>query len=395
MIGFGQIDLSGPELIPTLILVILALAVWLGLTFGALYLIYFLLTLPMRRNERARLFLDVLELGIKDGRTPEESIIAASTSRDRSLGLRFHLLATCLERGRTLSEALDEVPRLLPPQVTAMLRAGQKIGSLGKMFPACRRLLADGISQVRGALNYILLLAFVVTPFALGVPLVIKFKIIPSYIAVFGDMMGGAQLPAFTRFVFSTDSYFLEALGCFFVLVWLLALAYIGGPRLRAWVHGILPDLSDRVLYSLPWRRKRLHRDFTAVLAVLLDAEVPEAEAVRLAGDATANLVIQGRAQKVRDALGRGIKLTEAIRQMERAGEFQWRLTNALHRGSGFLKALAGWHDALDAKAFQQEQTAAQLTTTALVLFNGVVVSSVVIAVFLALISLLNRATLW
>jgi type II secretory pathway component PulF len=202
-------------------------------------------------------------------------------------------------------------------------------------------------------------------------------------------------LPAFTRLVFSTDSYFLEVLGFFFVFIWVLALAYIGGPRLHSQVHGIFPHLSDRFLYSLPWRRNRLHRDFTAMLAVLLDAEIPEAEAVRLAADSTANLTVQMRAQKVRDALSKGMKLTEAIRQLERSREFQWRLTNALYRGSGFLKALAGWHDALDAKAFQQEQTAAQLTTTSLVLFNGLVVSSVVIAVFLALIALLYNATLW
>jgi type II secretory pathway component PulF len=393
--GPTQFYTSGPDLLLAAIAAVALIAIWLTLSFGALYLIYFLLTLPMRRNERARLFLDLVELGIRDGRTPEESIIAASASRDRSLGARFHFMSTCLERGRKLSEALDDVPRLLPPQVTAMLKAGQRIGDITKMFPACRRLLADSVSQVRGAINYILLLVFVVTPFALGVPLFIKVKIIPAYLMVFEGMMEGAMLPAFTRLVFATNSYFLEILAVVFVFIWVLALAYIGGPRLRAWVHGIFPHLTDRILYSLPWRRKRLHRDFTAVLAILLDAEVPEAEAVRLAADATANFVVQGRAEKVREGLGQGMRLTDAIRRLERAGEFQWRLVNALHRGSGFLKALSGWHDSLDAKAFQQEQIAAQLTTTALVLFNALVVSSIVIAVFLALISLLYSATLW
>jgi type II secretory pathway component PulF len=393
--GQLQILASVSDLLVATVAAVLLVAIWLALSIGALYLVYFLLTLPMRRNERARLFLDLLELGIRDGRTPEETVIAASASRDRSLGARFHLLSTWLERGRKLSEALDEVPRLLPPQVTAMLKTGQRIGDITKMFPACRRLLADSVSQVRGAINYILVLVFVVTPFALGVPLFIKIKIIPAYLMVFEGMMEGAMLPAFTRLVFATNSYFLEILGLFFVLVWIVALTYIGGPRLRGWVHGIFPDLTDRILYSLPWRRKRLHRDFTGVLAVLLDAEVPETEAVRLAADATANQVLQKRAEKVLDALSRGARLSDAIRLLERSGEFQWRLSNALRRGSGFLKALAGWHDALDAKAFQQEQIAAQVTTTALVLFNGLVVSSIVIAVFLALISLLYSATLW
>lgn len=93
--------------------------------------------------------------------------------------------------------------------------------------------------------------------------------------------------------------------------------------------------------------------------------------------------------------LAQGVKLPEAIRTIDDAGELQWRLTNALQRGRGFLSALNGWHEALDSKAFQQEQTAAQITTTALVLFNGFIVAAIVIGMFLPLIALINAATLW
>jgi len=59
------------------------------------------------------------------------------------------------------------------------------------------------------------------------------------------------------------------------------------------------------------------------------------------------------------------------------------------------VRALAGWHEALEAKAFQLEQSAAQIATTLLVLLNGLIVGSIVIGMFLALIQLINRATLW
>src|SRR5262245_11667392 len=111
---------------------------------AAVYLLYFLLTLPMRRNERARIFLDSLELGLLQGKTAEDSIIAVSASRDRSFGARFYLLAEHLRSGKRFSEALGQVPRLLPPQVTAMLHAGERIGDLTKVLPACRQVLKDG-----------------------------------------------------------------------------------------------------------------------------------------------------------------------------------------------------------------------------------------------------------
>jgi type II secretory pathway component PulF len=153
--------------------------------------------------------------------------------------------------------------------------------------------------------------------------------------------------------------------------------------------------MVDRILYRLPWRRKRLQRDFSSMLAVLLDSEVPEVEAVSLAAESTANTVVRRRAAKVCALLDSGVKLPLAIRALDDSGELQWRLTNALQRGRGFLRALKGWHESLDAKAFQLEQASAQTATSVVVLLNGLLVAAVVIAMFLALIAILNGALLW
>lgn len=367
----------------------------LGFEAAIIYGVYFLITLPMRRNERTRLFLDLLELGIKDGQTAESAITSAASSNDASLGVRFHLLAAHLQNGMRLSEALEEVPRFLPPQVVAMLKTGERIGNVGKVLPACRRIADDGVSQVRGALNYVLILGFVVSPAAVVIPFILHVMVVPKFKEVFSTMLEGSQLPAFTRLVLASSGHVLLVQIIVMVATWFLLFAYIGGPRVYRWLRVILGGVPDWIHFHVPWRRKRLQRDFSAMLAVLLDAQVPEAEAVRLAGDSAANSVIQSRAETIGDRLAGGVKLPDAIRAMDDTGELQWRLANALRRGRGFLSTLAGWHEALDSKAFQQEQTAAQITTTALVLFNGIIVASIVIAMFLPLIALVNSATLW
>jgi type II secretory pathway component PulF len=362
---------------------------------GAIYLIYFLLTLPLRRNERARVFLDLLELGLREGRTPEATITEVSHSRDRSLGVRFHLLAAHLEQGLRLGQALEQVPRLLPPQVRAMLRTGERIGDIRKVLPACRLLLRDSVSEVRGALNYLILLAFALTPAMFIVPIILRIYVLPKFKEVFAGMLDGQQLPAFTRLVFDVNGISTAIQVVIIAIVSLAMLAYVGGPRLRAWLHPFFPGAQDWMLFRLPWRHKRLQRDFSAMLAVLLDAEVPETEAVQLAAQSTANLAIVRRAEKVCGLLRDGVKLPEAIRALDNSQELQWRLANALRRGAGFVRALTGWHEALDAKAFQLEQAAAQITTTVLVLVNGLLVASFLIAVFLVLITLINAAALW
>jgi len=361
-----------------------------------LYLIHFLLTLPLRRNERARFFLDLLALGLKEGHSPEAAITDAASSRDPALGYRFQSLAARLQEGLRLSQALERVPRLLPAQVTAMLAAGERIGDIAKVLPACRLLLRDAASQVRGALNYLLLLAFLATPFTIAVPIVLRIKVLPSFQAVFeGEMGEGRSLPAFTKLILSEQSVFTGCQVALFALIWLAVLAYLGGPRLQRLVADVLPGVPDWVFWHLPWRRKRLQRDFSAMLAVLLDADVPEGEAVLLAGESTANGTVLRRAKRVRRLLNEGVKLPEALRVMDDSGELRWRLANALRRTGSFVRALTGWHEALDARAFQLEQTAAQIATTLFVLLNGVVVACIVIGMFLALIQLLNNATLW
>src|SRR4029077_392254 len=96
----------GGLLLWLIVYIILALVPFCAL----LYAIYYLLTPPMRRNERVRLFLDTLELGLKDGHTPEAAIVDAASSRDRALGVRFQMLASWLASGGRLGDALEQVP---------------------------------------------------------------------------------------------------------------------------------------------------------------------------------------------------------------------------------------------------------------------------------------------
>lgn len=360
---------------------------------AAVYGIYLVLTVPVRRAERGRLFLDLLELGLKDGRTPENAITDAASSHDNSLGSHFHDLAAQIRSGRKLGAALDAVPRIAPPEVRAMLQAGERIGSVGKVLPACRRLLGDSLSQMRGAINYVVLLAFVVTPGMVFIPVILRVKVLPQFRLVFEGMLNSSQLPAFTRLVMAESDWMIAALTAALLAVWLLMLAYVCGPRLREGLNRIFPGGPDWVLYHLPWRRKRLQRDFSTMLALLLDAHVPEAEAVTLAAGATANDLLRRRATRVCGQLQTGVRLPEAIRAMDDSPELQWRLTNAIERGSGFLAALDGWQESLDARAFQLEQAAAQIVSTLLVLLNGAIVASVVIGMFLPLIALINHIT--
>jgi type II secretory pathway component PulF len=138
-----------------------------------------------------------------------------------------------------------------------------------------------------------------------------------------------------------------------------------------------------------------LLRDFSTMLSVLLDADLPEPQAINLAAECTANHLITRRAETVTQQLERGVPLTDALAALDDGGEFRWRLANAAHGHGGFLRALAGWHEALEARAYQQEQAVSQLVTTSLVLLNGVFVALVAIGMFQMFTSVIERMVLW
>jgi len=309
------------------------------------------------------------------------------------MGARFHLLAAYLEAGLHLGQALDRVPRLLQLQTAAMLKSGEEIGDVRKVLPACRHRLTDGLSQTRGAMNYLILITLALTPVTPAIFQVLARFVFPRFLQLLQDME--VPPPAFTDYLVHQADFLAAIMSAGAAMIYVAGIVYIGGPRLAGWLQsGVLP-ICDWLALRLPWRRKQMQRDFASMLGVLLDADVPEERAVGLAAAATANTIFKTRATRALTDLRAGRKLPEAMRRLDDDGEFQWRLTNASRSTSGFRAALNGWIEALDAKAFQQQQAAAQVITTALVLVNGTLVGSLVVGTFQALIAIVNTGVMW
>jgi type II secretory pathway component PulF len=351
------------------------------------------LILPLQRQERARFFLDLLDTGLADGQSPETTIVGIARSRDMTLGYRFHLLAAYLETGLRLSEALKKVPGLLPVQLAAMLAVGEKVGDIRKVMPACCKALTRGLSKTTSAVNY-LILFLALNPFGGLIWLFLIVKIVPTLQATMIDL-GNGHLPPIFRFLTAHSTLVSVAQFGLIGVIFLVLLVYVRGQQGIRWLAPVLKPAIDAINYRLPWRRKRLQRDFSAMLAILLDAELPEEQAVTLAAQSTDNRVFIRRGEQLTQRLREGVALTEAVQVIDDTGEFRWRLTNAAHGRGGFMAALSGWHDALDAKAYQLEQAASQVITTSFVIINGCIVGLIAIGVFQVLTSITREAVLW
>jgi type II secretory pathway component PulF len=393
------------DLLPSLpLLGLLSLGDTLALVFSALVFMvvigvplmvlgwgsYWLLALPLQREERARFFLHLLECCLRQGRPLEPSFIEMASVRDRSPGVAFHLFAAYLEEGDRFAEALRKVPSLLPAPVSALLQAGLEAGDVRAVLPVCRMQLRDARSGLRGMLNYFLVFAVGLAPMAVLVINMIAVYVLPRFKEIAVSMLEGAQLPLLTRIIFDSFHLGIYAEAGLFLVVLVVLITYAAGPALSR----RLP-WADWFAWHVPWKRHRMRRNFAAALALLLDHGMPEARSLQLAADCTANGVFRRRAARAHAELERGLPLAQAVHTLDPAGEFRWRLGNAAHGRETFTRTLRGWLEALDARAFQQEQSAAHVLSTGMVVFNGIIVGCVCAGVFGLLTFLIERGTLW
>jgi type II secretory pathway component PulF len=363
-------ELIGPLLIGFvyLLLALVPLAiVWCG---------WLWLSSTLNREERARCFLGLLELGLQQGRSPEQTIRSLADARVGldELGSHFPALAEAVQCGNRLSAALDAVPRFLTRQVRAMLRVGEELGEMRKVLPACQAALTGARGRTQSITNNLVVLMFV-SPLGPLVLAILAIWIFPKLKQIALDMAAGTSAWSGPLFDWSI------------AVAWFIAAAWF-----VFWLGNLV--LPDRVEYLLPWRRKRMQRAFSTMFSLLLDAGVPESRALKLGAECAANSGFLERAQRAAAELQQGAKLPDAARSLDASGQFAWRLRNASAPGGSFAAALEGWHEALDAQAFQQEQTASQLITTGFVFLNGVMVSLVALGLFRLLLAILDEAAL-
>src|SRR5262245_26477528 len=271
---------------------------------GFAALAFHVMSLPLRRQERARLFLDVIESALAQGEQIENHITSLARTRDRSPGIQFHLLAAHLETGCSCVCALEESPRLLSPQLLAMLQVGESIGDLRRVLPACRKLLRDGMSQSRAAINYQVVFAFVLNPIVLFAIPFLAVKVMP----VFGEIFRGfgMEFSGISKTAIKLSPYLYSGQMLLVLALYFFAILFLGGPGFMSWLQAGVLRPGDWIVLRVPWRRKRLQRDFSAMLALLLDAEVPEDRAVLLAAASTANTCFMRRAEKIAEQLRAG-----------------------------------------------------------------------------------------
>lgn len=286
--------------------------------------------------------------------------------------------------GTALSDAFAAHGDLFPSVYTASLMAGERSGNLDAVL---RRFVAYSktIDTVRSKTISAMIYPLILVALAAVLVSIIVIKVVPTFAEFYGSF--GAQLPLSTRIIVGISDVIRGQL-------WLILIAIAGGAvGFYTWIKQPGRGAQfDRWMLKLPIVGPSVHKFTTSqlarTLATLLSGGIPLVNALEIAARSTGNrhmgkeLEIVGA--RVREGQGFASTLLErktvpdvAIKMLE-VGESTGALTE-------MLNSLADFYDEeIDTEVARF----VTLIEPAMLVFMGVVIAGIVLALYLPLFNL-------
>jgi type IV pilus assembly protein PilC len=291
-----------------------------------------------------------------------------------------------VESGSTLSAALGRHPKVFDSLYTNMVAAGETGGILDTILQRLS-VFIEKIVKLKSAVRSAMIYPSVILTVAVGVVIVILWKVVPVFRSLFEGF--DVALPLLTRFViavseiverFAIYSVFVIAAGVFAFL------KFYKTDKGRHTVDSLLlkcPILGD-ILRKIGVAR------FTRTLATLLTSGVPILEGLDITAKTAGNAILEDTILTLRQRIEEGGTMAEPMRH---SGFFPPMVTQMVSVGES-----TGEMDTMLVKVadFYEEEVdvvVANLLTIlepVLMVFLGVVVGGIVIAMYLPLFKLIQ-----
>lgn len=219
-----------------------------------------------------------------------------------------------VESGRTLYDAFSQFPDVFSGVYLSLIKAGEVSGTLDI---ALKRLAdqeekdAALLSKIRGALVYPAIILVVI----IAVLAFMMIMVVPQVKGLYEDM--GKELPALTQFLVGISDFFSQ----FWWLVLIIILAVVGGLWYSVKKTSIGRKAMDSFKLHVPifsgLFRKLYASRFARTAEMMLATGVPMLDSIKIAIDATSNVVVEEEYSKSLDIIKGGKALSEALEDRE------------------------------------------------------------------------------
>jgi type IV pilus assembly protein PilC len=311
--------------------------------------------------------------------------IIANGNKNPRMSTLINSVRTEIESGSSLYEALSKHPVQFDELYRNLVKSGESAGVLETVLDTVAT-YKENIEALKGKIKKAMFYPAMVVAVAMIVSGILLVFVVPQFEEVFSGF--GAELPAFTQMVVGLSRFMVR-------WWWLILLALVGivvafimaKNRSLAFQHFL-----DRVILKLPVLGQVMHNSaiarFARTLAVTFKAGVPLVEALETVSGACGNTVYETAVKRIRDDVSVGYSVNMAMKQVNLFPHMVVQMT-AIGEEAGALDTMLF----KVAEFYEQEvnnavDALASLMEPLIMIFLGVVVGGMVIAMYLPIFKL-------
>ncbi|HEV8487268.1 MAG TPA: type II secretion system F family protein [Blastocatellia bacterium] len=295
-----------------------------------------------------------------------------------------------VEAGMTLADAMAKHPRVFEPLYSNMVAAGETGGILDIILQRLSTYLEKMVklkSDVKSALIY----PIAVIVISIIVITVIMIVVIPAFKNIFEGLLGpGERLPMLTEIVVAMSQFLAGYWWLFVIVIGILVFSAKAYYKTEGGEHVI-----DAIMLKLPVfgpiLKKIAISRFSRTLSTLLSSGVPILESLDITARTAGNVIVGDGITKIRVAIEQGQTFVEPLKANT---IFPIMVSQMIGVGeqTGALDAML----AKIADFYEQEVDSAianllSLMEPAMILFLGVTIGTIVIAMYLPLFTLIGK----
>jgi len=298
-------------------------------------------------------------------------------------------LALSIEGGSTFSEGLAQHPKVFNRLYVNMVKAGELGGVLEVVLARLSEFM-EKAQKIKGKVIAAMFYPVAVLIVATAILILLMVRVVPSFKAVFEGMLEGRSLPAFTRLVLGIsemvkDHILYTGLGVIVVLIaFMLFIKTAFGRKMWDQIKLKMPVIGP-VISKVAIAR------FTRTLGTLISSGVPILQALTIVKETAGNVIVSNAVNSVHESVKEGETITAPLEASDVFPPMVISMVDVGKQTGALPEMLLKIADNYDEEVDNAVAAMTSLLEPIMIVFLAVIVGSIVIAMFLPLIDLINN----
>ncbi len=297
-------------------------------------------------------------------------------------------MAESIESGSTFAEALAAHPKIFDRLFVNMVKAGELGGVLDVVLARLAE-FQEKAEKIKGKVKSAMTYPIVVLVMALSILTFLMMFIVPKFADIFADLMGNKGMPMLTQFVMNASNTMVNR----FPVVLIVIIAIVVVVKLLAKTEKGRYALDQFKLHAPVFGQlisKNSISRFTRTLGTLMAAGVPVLQALNIVKETVGNEVISKAVATIHDAVKEGENMAPPIASSKVFPPMVVSMVEVGEETGALPDMLTKIADSYDDDVDNAVAAMTSIIEPLLIIFLAVVVGTIVIALFMPLVSIIG-----